>query len=240
MRYNNIEWVWLDLDDTLWDFRANSIVVLSDIYDAWHMDRWFDAVEQWITSYQTYNHHLWNKYNRAEITKQFLQIERFRYPLVAAGCDAGEAMKMSIALDKEYLSRLGQMGTLVDGARDLIARLHQSGYKIGILSNGFKEVQYAKLHSAHIDSEIDMVVLSDDIGINKPDRRLFDYAVDRACTSSSKCVMVGDNLSTDIIGAVGAGWHAIYFDPDCNDTPGAPDGIVIVQSLTDVAKLLCF
>lgn len=240
MKYNNIEWVWIDLDDTLWDFRNNSVIALGDLYVSNNLARWFSSSDKWIDSYQACNHGLWERYNRAEITKEYLQTERFRFPLVAAGCDEPTAIEMSSSLDVEYLERLGRMSGLVPGARELIDHLHESGYKIGVLSNGFTEVQYSKLRSSGIAESIDLVVLSDDIGVNKPDRRLFDYAAKMAHTVAERCVMVGDNPATDIEGAAGAGWHTIYFNRDSAQADKLPANAVMVTDLHSVADLLCF
>lgn len=63
---------------------------------------------------------------------------------------------------------------------------------------------------------IDIVVLSDDIGVNKPDVRLYRHAMERTGISDPEAhLMIGDNPSTDIAGALAAGWHAMLL----SDTP---------------------
>ncbi len=96
-------WVWFDLDDTLWDFRGNSHVCLSEVYGEFGLERYFGSVDRWRDSYHDVNHRLWDMYNRAEISGAVLRMERFRLPLVGAGCTDAEARRLSLEMDGDYL-----------------------------------------------------------------------------------------------------------------------------------------
>lgn len=234
-----IEWVWIDLDDTLWDFHANSRETLAIIYRQEGLSEYFADVDSWRDAYIACNKSLWELYNRGQVTKEYLMMERFRRVLADAGCKAPYDKVLARHLDRVYLECLGQLGTLVPGARDLLLYLRKKGYKTGVLSNGFHEVQHNKLHSAGIDDLIDLVVLSDDIGINKPDSRLFDYAVNSAGTDPQHSLMIGDNPDTDIAGAIRSGWHSIYFNRD-GQQPSLPAdcGAIEITSLRQAMDLL--
>lgn len=201
---------WIDLDDTLWDFKANSRVALKGLYETYNLGRFFTTDEEWILTYERHNHHLWDLYNKASITKEYLMQQRFMRPLVEVG--APEAHELGQQFDHEYLDRLAECTLLVDGALELLSALHKRGWKTGILSNGFYEVQHRKIRNSGLSPFIDYVVLSDDIGINKPDVRLYRHAESIAGTGSDRCLMVGDNPDTDIAGALNSGWQAILFD----------------------------
>jgi putative hydrolase of the HAD superfamily len=215
----NSNWIWLDLDDTLWDFRANSLVALAQVYEQKHLDRFFATCQQWIDSYHVVNDLLWAQYSAAQVTQDYLRMERFRRPLADAGCPDAEARKLSTDLDPLYLGILGTLPGVVPGTFELLDDLHAKGYKLGILSNGFREVQHAKLHTSRIDAHIDCVVLSDEIDINKPDARIFRYAEQKVGTTAERCIMIGDNPLTDIAGALNAGWGAIWFNPTQKPAP---------------------
>ena len=103
---------------------------------------------------------------------------------------------------------------MADGAKELLSFLRAHRYNIGVLSNGFKDVQHHKLANTGLDTMVDLTVLSDDIGINKPAPSLYIHAMERSgdCDKGHH-MMIGDNLLTDIAGAIGAGWHAVHFDP---------------------------
>ena len=106
-----------------------------------------------------------------------------------------------------------------------------------VLSNGFENLQYRKLRSGKLDKYIDKLVLSDDINVTKPDRRLFDYALQVVGGEAATTVMIGDNYDADILGAKNAGWRTIFFDRrgDIADTPAAD---LVVTSLSEIESYL--
>lgn len=220
---------WIDLDDTLWNFKGNSRVALRGLYDAYHLGRWFATPEAWIECYERHNHALWHLYNHAAITKEYLMSERFRRPLVEASCNLAD--EYGRQFDGEYLDRLAECRGLVDGAIELLERLHASGWKTGVLSNGFTEVQHRKIRNSGLAPYVDYVVLSDDIGVNKPDVRLYRHAEQVSGSDAAHCLMVGDNPDTDIAGAIAAGWQAILFAPDGPSHPTVPT----ITSLADLS-----
>lgn len=208
-----ISMLWFDLDDTLWDMNGNSIICLRELYDAHDLGRFFKDHEEWDRIYHRINFELWDQYSRGEITRDFLRSERFSRPLREVGVDPKIADELSAKFDTEYLARLGSKTALVPGALELLRNLQAKGYRMGIVSNGFREVQFNKLRSSGIDGFFDVVVLSDDAGYNKPDRRFFEYAERKAGTVGKRNVIVGDNLLTDIKGALAAHWDAVWFNP---------------------------
>ncbi|MCM1522337.1 MAG: HAD-IA family hydrolase [Muribaculaceae bacterium] len=213
--FEGVRWVWLDLDDTLIDFRANSRTALSLLYNQESLDRFYPTPEEWTEAYETHNHSLWDRYSRGEITQDFLRVDRFAHPLAARWSDGREALEdYARHLDPLYLDLLASQKRLIDGAMVLLDTLRASGLKTGILSNGFTAVQHRKLSVTGIGEKIDLTVLSDDIGINKPDIRLYRHAMEQADdTDPTHHLMIGDNPSTDIAGALRAGWRALLLDP---------------------------
>lgn len=214
--------LWFDLDDTLWDMTGNSVICLRELYDIYGLGRYFGSTEQWDECYHRINAALWERYSAGTISRDFLRSERFAAPLCLAGVAPDEAQKLSASLDVRYLGLLGAKTRLIKGAAEILPWLRGRGYRMGIVSNGFREVQYNKLRSSSIDSFFDIVVLSDDAGYNKPDRRFFAYAEERAGTRDCRNVIIGDNPVTDIRGGLDARWDAVWFKPD--DLPSAVSG----------------
>lgn len=209
----DIKVVWLDLDDTIVDFKTNSRRALHRLWEEEQpVRRCFDTAARWIDTYEKYNHALWAEYGLGQITRSFLRMERFRRPLVEGGLSDAEARELSGRYDGLYLDFLAQEKVLIPGSIDLLRFLRDEGVVIGCLSNGFKDVQFRKIRNCGLESWFDIVVLSDDIGINKPDRRIFEYAMKQSGVTDPKAhLMVGDNPVTDISGALGAGWSVIQF-----------------------------
>ena len=215
MIYNgqDIDMVWIDLDDTLIDFKGASRKALRQIYADERLDRFFTSPKAWETSYEKHNYHLWQLYSGAQVDQATLRMERFRLPLTEADVADEIARAMSTRMDPVYLGYLAEASVLLPGAMPLIDSLKGMGLPIGILSNGFTEVQEHKLRVTGLDKVIDIMVLSDEIGINKPNVALFDHAMKRAGQSvPSAQLMIGDNATTDIAGAISAGWNAILYD----------------------------
>lgn len=212
-----VEWIWFDLDDTIYDFAASSLISLKQVYAKYELDRFFSDEQLWIGIYHKHNAALWNLYNKAQITQQQLRFDRFYLPLQEGGADEEENLRLNPILDVDYLAMLGSTGLLIDGAKQALEHLKSRGYKIGILSNGFRGVQNEKLRTTGISHLIDEVVLSDDININKPDRRIYDYALEKTGARAETSLMIGDNPSTDIVGAIKAGWKAILYSPTCGE-----------------------
>ncbi len=242
MIYNGgeIRWVWFDLDDTLIDFRTNSRIALAKTYHRGGLDRWFDSIADWTECYERHNHALWDAAARGEITSAFLKAERFRRPLVEAGMSDGDARCISDSLSTLYLDLLADEKALVPGAIEALESVRAAGAKTGILSNGFSIVQGRKMERAGLTGYIDKVVLSDDIDIMKPDVRLYRYAMESVgVPDCSRHAMIGDNLKTDIQGALNAGWTAFFLQPGRGkEHVGVPDGVVSVDSLMQAVDLL--
>lgn len=232
------DWIWFDLDDTLIDFHGNSRAAHRIIYRECRLDRYFSTPEEWLDAYEVHNKNLWGRYSRGEITQDFLRSDRFATPLRDRwdGTEE-ELLEFSAMLDPLYLDRLAEQPGVIEGARELLAHLRAHDYNIGVLSNGFTGVQHRKLATTGLDRLVDLTVLSDDIGINKPDRRLYEYAMQRAgAQDPHRHVMVGDNRATDIAGALGAGWGAILLDPDANGL-SEEDDVTVTPRLSLLADL---
>ncbi len=204
-------WIFFDLDDTLYDFEASSLIGLSYIYNNYGIGRHFNSEEEWIDCYHRHNRALWTLYNAGLTDQATLRHDRFYLPLTEGGFPPDQAEELTRELDTVYLDQLAATGLLLPGAIETIEELKARGHKIGILSNGFCGVQEGKLKSSGLDRLVDCVVLSDEIGVNKPDRRIFDYALSKSGAEAGAAVMIGDNPDTDIAGAEAAGWKALLY-----------------------------
>ncbi len=228
--FSKVSWIWFDLDDTLIDFHLNSREANRIIYDEERLDRFYPTPEEWIGAYESHNRSLWERYGRGEITQAFLREDRFAALLRERWQKSPEELsEFSWHLDRIYLDRLASRKNLIAGARETLQLLKDRGYNIGVLSNGFQGVQQAKLINTGLGELVDLTVLSDDIGVNKPDIRLYRHAMERSGQLLPEHhAMIGDNLATDIAGAIGAGWGAILLDPhvqavnDCGNYISTP------------------
>lgn len=203
--------IFIDLDDTIWDFTANSHVSLEIMYRDLDIARIYPDYDAFSSAYYAKNSELWALYHHGKIEKDFLIIERYAHLLRTIGYNDIDN-RLAQRMNEYYLDTLALQTQLVPYAIELLDYLTQRGYNLYILSNGFIEVQHKKLQSAGIEDYFERMVLSDEIGINKPDRRLFDYALEVTHSQAADTLMIGDNYDADILGAMQAGWGQIYFD----------------------------
>lgn len=229
-----VRWIWFDLDDTLYDFASSSLVALDHVYRKYRLDRYFGDLQEWIDVYHRHNAALWELYNAAQITQQKLRFDRFYLPLQEGGAPDEENRRLNPLLDEDYLDALGSTGMVIEGAVEAVAHLKARGYKIGILSNGFRGVQHRKLQSSGLAPYVDRVVLSDDINVNKPDPRIYKYALEQSTATAAETLMIGDNPDTDIYGALQAGWQAILFSGHAEEDTATIRGqrVAVLHDLT--------
>ena len=228
--------IFIDLDDTIWDFTANSHVSLEIMYRDLDIARIYPDYDAFSSAYYAKNSELWALYHHGKIEKDFLIIERYAHLLRTIGYNDIDN-RLAQRMNEYYLDTLALQTQLVPYAIELLDYLTRRGYNLYILSNGFIEVQHKKLQSAGIEDYFERMVLSDEIGINKPDRRLFDYALEVTHSQAADTLMIGDNYDADILGAMQAGWGQIYFDRnDRGITTQEPQHTV--HSLKEVMDIL--
>lgn len=231
MDFDGIEWVWFDLDDTLIDFATNSRLALERLYRNYDLGRRFATAESWTEIYERHNKALWEMYAVGAVTRAELRRERFMRPLTEGGVAADEAERMSALFDTVYLDYLAMEKNLVEGAVETLRHFRHRGFRIGVLSNGFAEVQHRKMATAGLTDLIDLTVLSDDCSATKPAREIYDYAMQRAGSPDPRRhLLVGDNPATDVAGAVAAGWRGVWLDRSGADN-AAPEGAARITRL---------
>ena len=101
---------------------------------------------------------------------------------------------------------------LFAGAEKVLSYL-QTKYQLHIISNGFKETTLTKMDLSGLNPYFTNVIISEDVGINKPDRLIFEHAIHKAAAKVEESIMIGDSLEADIRGAQNFGMKAIFFNP---------------------------
>lgn len=222
--------LFFDLDDTLIDHRAAEATAQRELHAERARDFEGVPVDAWLTAYREANRRLWAAMARGEIGPSELRRRRFEEPLAELGLDPARADDLSDA----YLEAYERSWSLVDGAEEILAFAARRGV-CGLLSNGLSSIQRRKIERFRLDRFAAHVVLSEDVGAMKPSRAIFDAAHRSAGSPPGRRVYVGDHFETDVVGAKGAGWFPILFDPT---GAGAPRPTVYVRRLVDLAPLL--
>ncbi|HEY2823960.1 MAG TPA: HAD-IA family hydrolase [Gemmatimonadales bacterium] len=98
----------------------------------------------------------------------------------------------------------------LEGAFPLLERLRADGYRLGVITNGSSRVQRAKVENLGLARFVDTILVSEEEGVHKPDRAIFERALERLGGSLESAMFIGDNPAADIAGARGAGMTAVW------------------------------
>jgi putative hydrolase of the HAD superfamily len=224
--------LFFDLDDTLLDHRTSEGLAQQETFDA-HASLFGSlAFEEWLPAYRRRNVALWEAFGRRAITREELCRRRFEEPLGELGLDATRGASVG----DFYLAAYERHWRLFEGACEALEEASRLGI-VGILSNGFTWLQKKKVKRFGLDRWVRHVVLSEEVGVSKPAREIFDAAVRMAGGggASVRKVYVGDQFECDVLGAKSAGWFPIFFNPRGEPLPSPA---VFVTRLSDLSPLL--
>jgi putative hydrolase of the HAD superfamily len=231
---NMYKCVFIDLDDTLWDFHANAKESLHEVYIVRHLSDYFKDFEEFFKIYAKRNLELWEMYGKGLISQEFLKTERFRYPLAKMGHDNFELAEQ---IGVQFLEFLPTKTTLVPYAKELLDYLKPK-YPLTIISNGFVEVQYKKLRATNLEDYFEHIVLSESAKALKPDKKIFEYALELNRINASEAIMIGDSFDADIQGAKNAGIDQIYYYPASDKKEYSFSPTYTINKLEEIIKIL--
>lgn len=207
MRYEHI---FFDLDRTLWDFETNSYETLSELSIKHKLlDKGITSVDDFINHYLQINEQMWDDYRKGLIDKHTLRYQRFQNTLLKFKIDDSA---LSEAIGNDYVAYSPLKTNLFPYTIEVLKYLNEK-YHLHIITNGFEEVQHIKIKNCRIEKYFKHIITSERAGFKKPDVRIFQYAMNLANTNSTYCLMIGDSLEADIIGARDCGMHQVFFNP---------------------------
>lgn len=216
MRYTHL---FFDLDNTLWDFNANSYDALYLALKKLDLLDKIGSFESYFPIYYEVNERLWDLYRDNKITKNVLRGLRFEESL-----ELNDTPMPGIGdvLNEAYLMEMPRQLRLVPGAIKVLDYLHHK-YKMAIITNGFKEVQVEKLFQTGLTKYFDKVFISEEVGAQKPHRKIFEHAVKSMNAPKKKSLMIGDSWDADIAGAQLFGMDQVYYCPNPDKLPLTED-----------------
>jgi putative hydrolase of the HAD superfamily len=202
--------IFFDLDNTLWDFDRNAAETLHELFHKHNLaSLGVPSFEIFFEKYKVRNEMMWEQYRLGKIDKTTLRDQRFSLTFWDMGLDAELAPP---ELSLEYIRMSPQKSYLFPHAHEVLAYLKEK-YTLHIITNGFEEAQHIKLKAADLAKYFQNIIISEHTGFRKPDIRIFEYSQQSANAVANECLMIGDGLIVDIVGAQEAGWDAVYFNP---------------------------
>ncbi|MBN4072843.1 YjjG family noncanonical pyrimidine nucleotidase [Crocinitomix catalasitica] len=205
-----VKHIFFDLDHTLWDFNRNSAETLTELYEQYKLGDYIESAETFVENYQRINSLFWKMYREGSIKKAKLRYIRFMETFELFGMQTDQKYVEKFATD--YLTICPLKTNVFPDAIDTLRHL-RNRYPLHIITNGFKEVQAIKMSSSGLDEFFDIVLCSEDVGVNKPNPKVFELALELANAKNTESVMIGDNYDADIVGAENVGMKTIFFNP---------------------------
>ena len=206
-----IEFLLLDLDDTILDFHKAERIALSKTIRQFGVE----PTEEVLNRYHQINKWHWEQLELGIMTRAEVLVNRFGALFQELGIDVEPA-----ACAKSYEHNLSVGHYFLPGAEEAVKQLHEN-YRLFLVSNGTAAVQHGRLTSAGLYPYFEQVFISQEIGFNKPDKAFLDRCFDRISGfAPDRALMVGDSLTSDIKGGVNAGLTTVWVNPehkDCGD-----------------------
>ncbi|WP_168797398.1 YjjG family noncanonical pyrimidine nucleotidase [Neolewinella litorea] len=224
------DWLLFDADNTIWDFDAAEAHALERTL----LERDLEWSQEVLSTYRLINRAAWDDFEKGRLPKEQLRDIRFKRLLEHYRHDH-PAEELSLS----YRNYLAASHHLLEGALDVLQRV-QGRYRLGLITNGLKEVQRPRLQNTGIAPFFDFIAISDEIGVAKPDAAFFAHA--QACMGhpgKDRVLVIGDNPNADIRGALDFGYDACWLRlPGTANHPklGATYQIRRISELPDVLK----
>jgi len=207
-----IEFLFLDLDDTILDFHKAERIAISKTIREFGVE----PTEEILNLYHEINKWHWEQLEKGTQTRAQILVNRFGVLFEKLGreVDASQCAKV-------YEHNLSQGHWFLPGAEEAVERLSKK-YRLFLASNGTAVVQKGRMTSANLYRFFETVFVSQEIGHNKPSREYFEACFARIPGfDKEKAMIVGDSLSSDIRGGINAGIRTVWVNPghkDCGET----------------------
>lgn len=207
-----IKAVLLDVDDTLLDFHKAEALALAETLTRMGVEPAGDT----LALYSRINRAHWEMLERGELTRSQVLTRRFERLYEALGIPGDAA-----ATQRTYEELLSTGHYFVPGAEALLETLY-GRYALYLVSNGNARVQDGRLKSAGIGRYFEDIFISERLGFDKPRKEFFDRCFARMPPyEKGEMLIVGDSLTSDILGGMNAGIRTCWFNP--GHAPGRAD-----------------
>ncbi len=207
-----LEFLFLDLDDTILDFHKAEALAIAKTFASFGID----PTPAVIARYSQINKAHWERLERHELTREQVLVGRFAALFAELGVDAAPEI-----CARRYEDNLSVGHYFLPGAPEALETLSKK-YKLYLASNGTAKVQAGRLASAQISHYFQELFVSQEIGANKPDEAYFTRCFSRIPGfDPARAMMVGDSLTSDILGGKNAGMRTCWVNPA--HKPATPD-----------------
>ena len=225
-----IKYLFLDLDDTILDFKKAESIAIRRTMSAFGLE----PTDALAARYSAVNDLHWKALERGEMTRQ--QVLQGRFVMFFG--EQGIAVDAA-AVAKTYETFLSQGHWFLPGAEETVKKKLYGRYKLYLASNGTAVVQQGRMTSADLYPYFEESFVSQELGHNKPSKEYFEAAFARIPGfEPEECLMVGDSLTSDILGGKNAGLRTVWVNPHHKTAPEHLKPDYEIERLADLPALL--
>jgi len=232
MNSNKYRHVFFDLDETLWDFKRNSLEVIHELIDQYRLEERGIKKDFFVSRYNHHNDHFWDLFGKGQISRNELRIVRWKTTLGEFKIHDEAIAKL---LSEQYLQLLPAKKNLHDATIEILNYLKPK-YSLHIITNGFEEVQLQKIMASGIAPYFTHIITSERAGSQKPNKEIFRYAFEIANATVAESIFIGDSVEADIMGAKAVAMDHVLFNPE--RLPHDEDVQLEITSLTQLRTIL--
>ncbi|WP_417428696.1 YjjG family noncanonical pyrimidine nucleotidase [Halpernia sp.] len=205
-----IRHIFFDLDNTLWDHRKNARLTLGILFKRYQVEELHQiSFEDFHTAYDFINEDLWAKIRDEKIDKEYLRKHRFYDSFLKFEIDD---FALSQKFENQFLDEIIAFNEVVPGSIEILDYLKSKNYMLHIITNGFHEVTHRKIDGAKLTKYFETVTSADEVGVRKPNPKIFDFALKLANAEKEESILIGDDWIADFLGAQNYGLDVIFFD----------------------------
>ena len=199
-----------DLDMTLLDFHASEYIGLKTVVEA----EGYEFNDELYGYFKAKNKELWLELEKGTVSRTELFETRFR--LLYERCGADTSKIDLLKRNSEFISTMAGNGVAMDGAEDLLKKIRDNikNSKTYIITNGAQINAEGRIRSTGLDKLIDGLFVSETMGVNKPSKEYFDMVLDSINEPDSRYMVIGDSLTSDMLGAENASLTSCWFMPE--------------------------
>lgn len=231
MKYKHL---FFDLDHTLWDFDANCRATLEQLHlDLDLVNKGVHDFDVFYRNYLDHNEKLWTRYRTGQIKQDELRIKRMWLTLLDFKIADEDLARQ---LSELFLQLLPTRTILFPDTTNVLDYLQGKGYILHIITNGFETTQHSKLSTSGLGVYFKEVITSEGSNSLKPQKEIFDYALNKAGAIVEESLMIGDALDVDVLGAMNAGMDQVHVN--YNDLPQDLKPTYTVRALKELKEFL--
>ena len=217
-------WLLFDADDTLFDYPKAEAKALQGTFGQLGLSYRPD----YLPVYHKYNRQVWQEFEQGWLTSLELRTERFRLLFAEIGIVADPQLFSPL-----YLKNLARASDLFDGVAETLQTLSK-GHHIGLVTNGLPDVQRPRLETSSINTLIEKVFISEEMGVAKPDKAFFDFVFQAiGDPKKSEVLIIGDSLTSDMLGGIQYGLDTCWVNPSQKTT-----GLPVTYQIKNLPELI--